>query len=117
MSLLMGHRFLLIAVSGSFSDLTAHHELCRCLLHDIKAVLPVESKGEIDVTATRLDWPAIQSSGRMGQLTTHHQRGVGLPDDLKAMALIEPKSWIILEHEQCHRLCRLGAFVQQPHDL
>ena len=78
---------LLIAVSGSFSDLTAHHELCRCLLHDIKAVLPVESKGEIDVTATRLDWLAIQSSGRMGQLTTHHQRGVGLPDDLKAMAL------------------------------
>ena len=47
---------------------------------------PPSFTGEIDVTAIRLDWLAIQSSGRMGQLTTHHQRGVGLPDDLKAMA-------------------------------
>lgn len=33
------------------------------------------------------------------------------------MSQIEPKSRIIHKHEQCHRLCRPGLFVQQPRDL
>jgi hypothetical protein len=56
-------------------------------------------------------------SGCFTHRTAHYKCAVGLPNDLKAMALIEPESRIILEHEQCHRFCRRGLFVQQPYDL
>jgi len=61
-----------------------------------------------------LFWPTSCLSHR----TAHHQRGVCLVDDLKAMSPVEPGGWIILEHEEGHRLCCPAPLLQQQaHDL